>query len=87
MVQKLMDRIDEMENKMHEREKLTVPVATYATASAQNASPGGAVKFINCKEPMALMAVEPERLKERRLNIIVQGVEEHANPEEAGFIK
>jgi hypothetical protein len=87
MVQKLMDRMDEMENKMHEREKFTVPVATYATAAAQNAGPGGMVKFINSEEPMGLMTVEQERLKERRLNIIVRGVEEHPNPEETGFIK
>jgi hypothetical protein len=46
MVQKLMDRMDEMENKMHEREKFTVPVATYATAAAQNAGPG-MVKFVS----------------------------------------
>jgi hypothetical protein len=84
MVQKLMDRMEEMENKMHERAKFTVPVATYATAAAQNAGPGGTVKLISSEEPMA---VEQERLKERRLNIIVRGVEEHPNPEEAGFIK
>jgi hypothetical protein len=63
---------------MHEREKFTVLVATYATAAAQNAGPGGTVKFINSEEPMALMAVEQERLKERRLNIIVRGVEDSA---------
>jgi hypothetical protein len=102
MVQKLVDRMEEMENKltakvemmgremlqrdekMHERAKVTVPVATYATAAAQNAGPGGTVKLISSEEPMA---VEQERLKERRLNIIVRGVEEHPNPEEAGFIK
>jgi hypothetical protein len=72
MVQKLMDRMDEMENKMHKREKFTVPVATYATAAAQNAGPGGTVKFINSEEPMALMAMEQERLKERRLQVIVR---------------
>jgi hypothetical protein len=77
-------RMDEMVKKIHEREKFTVTVATYATAAAQNVGPGGTVKFINSAEPMA---VEQERLKERRLNIIVRGVEEHPNPEEAGFIK
>jgi hypothetical protein len=87
LVQKLTDRIDEMENKMHEREKFTVLVASYAMAAAQNAGPGGTVKYINSEEPIALMAVEQERLKERRLNIIVRGVEEHPNPKEAGFIK
>jgi hypothetical protein len=35
---------------------------------------------------MALMAVEQERLKERRKNIIVRRVEEHTEPEEAVFI-
>jgi hypothetical protein len=79
-----MDRMEEMENKMHKRAKFTVLVATYATTAAQNAGPGGTVKLISSEEPMA---VEQERLKERRLNIIVRGVEEHPNPEEAGFIK
>jgi ATP sulfurylase len=80
-----MDRMDEMENKMHDREKFTVPVASYATAAAQNAGRGGTVKFINSEDPMALMDVEQERLNERRLNIIVRGVKEHPNPEEAAW--
>jgi hypothetical protein len=91
MVDKLTAKVEMMgreklqrDEKMHERAKVTVPVFTYATAAAQNAGPGGMVKFINSEEPMA---VEQERLKERRLNIIVRGVKEHPNPEEAGFIK
>jgi hypothetical protein len=91
MVDRLTDKVEMMgremlqrDEKMHERAKVTVPVATYAPAAAQNAGLGGTVKFINSEEPMA---VEQERLKERRLNIIVRGVKEHPNPEEAGFIK
>jgi hypothetical protein len=33
MVQKLVDRMEEMENKMHEGAKFTVSVTTYATAA------------------------------------------------------
>jgi hypothetical protein len=58
LVQKLMDRMYENKNKMHEREKFTVPPASYATAAAQNVGPGGTVKFINSEVPMALMDME-----------------------------
>jgi hypothetical protein len=62
------------------------PICT-SKLQPKNAGLGGPVKFINSEEPMALMALEQERLKERRLKMIVGGVEEHPNPEEAGFIK
>jgi ribosomal protein S12 len=40
-----------------------------------NAGPGGRVRLVNSKEPLALIAKEQDVL-ERRMNVIIRGVEE-----------
>jgi hypothetical protein len=78
MVDKLTTKVEIMGREMlHRDEKIlvTTPSALYAGAAAMNAGPGGRVRFVGSKEPVALMAKEQD-VPERRMNVIVRGVEE-----------
>jgi hypothetical protein len=59
----------------NEKILVTTPLASYAVAASINAGPGERIRFVSSKEPVALMAKEQDVL-ERRMNVIVRGVEE-----------
>jgi hypothetical protein len=91
LVEKLLDRVDKMEKLLLEKEEKTKTVSprvSYASASAHNAGPAGPVIYVdNSQGPAEMMSREQEMIKERRMNVIVRGVEEHPDPEAEGFIK
>jgi hypothetical protein len=78
MVDKLNTKVEMMEREMLQRDEtilVTTPSAYYAGAASMNAGPGGRVRFVSSKEPVALMAKKQDVL-ERRMNVIIRGGEE-----------
>jgi hypothetical protein len=76
MVDKLTTKVEMMGREMLQRDEkllVTTPSAWYAGAASMNAGPGGRVRFVSSKEPVAPMAKEQDVL-ERRMNMIVRGV-------------
>jgi hypothetical protein len=90
MVDKLTTKVEMMGREMLQRDEkilVTTPSASYAGAASMNAGPGGRVRFVSSKEPVALMAKEQDVL-ERRMNVIVRGVEEISSEWKAeGYMK
>jgi hypothetical protein len=82
MVDKLTAKVEMMGREMLQRDEkvlVTTPSASYAGAASVNAGLGGRVRFVSSKEPVALEPVALAReqdVLERRMNVIVRGVEE-----------